>query len=309
MAMPGRSYSGPLPPLTPGQVEARDRMREHVLALAQEVGERHVWREPALTDSARYIEQSFREMGYEVAIQEYDVWDVTVRNLEVALPGRSLPDEIIIVGAHYDSVVGCPGANDNATGVAAVLDLARVMSPKRLARTVRLVAFVNEEPPFFWTDEMGSRVYARRARERGENIVAVLVLETIGCYSDVEGSQRYPFPLGLFYPGTGDFIAFVGNMRSRGLVRRAIGAFRRHAQFPSEGAALLGWIPGIGWSDHWSFWKEGYPAIMVTDTAPFRYEHYHTPWDVPAGLNYGRMARVVDGLARVIEDLAGADGQ
>jgi hypothetical protein len=169
---------------------------------------------------------------------------------------------------------------------------------------VRFVFFVNEEPPFFMTSDMGSLRYARRCRDRGERIVAMLSLETMGCFSDEEGSQRYPFPFSLLYPSRGNFIAFVGNLASRRLVRLAVGSFRRHASIPSEGAAAPGWITGIGWSDHWSFWKQGYPAVMVTDTALFRYEHYHTSLDTPDRVQYGQLARVVAGLEKVIVDLA-----
>ena len=146
---------------------------------------------------------------------------------------------------------------------------------------VRFVAFVNEEPPWFQTEEMGSLVYARRVKKQGERIVAMLALETIGCYSDLPKSQHYPAPFSLFYPDTGNFIAFVGNMDNAPWVKQLLTAFRRHAQFPSEGAALWEWIPGVAWSDHWSFWKEGYPAVMITDTAPNRYPYYHTGADTP----------------------------
>src|SRR5438128_912564 len=152
----------------------------------------------------------------------------------------------------------------------------RLLAGRQLARTVRFVAFVNEEGPFFQTDAMGSWVYARRSHARGEQIVAMLSIETIGFYSDVAGSQHYPFPFGLFYPRTGNFIGFVGNIASRALVQRSLAAFREHTALPSEGVAAPGSMTGIGWSDHWAFWHEGYPALMVTDTALFRYAPYHT---------------------------------
>ena len=155
---------------------------------------------------------------------------------------------------------------------------------------------------------MGSRVYARRSHERGERIVAMLSLETIGYYSEAKGSQKYPFPFGLLYPSRGNFIAFVGNTRSADLVRACIHRFRQEAQFPSEGAALPGAIEGVGWSDHWAFWQEDYPALMVTDTAPFRYPHYHSIEDTPDKLDYERLARVTEGLEKVIRSLVNPDG-
>jgi Zn-dependent M28 family amino/carboxypeptidase len=188
--------------------------------------------------------------------------------------------------------------------VAALLELARLLAGEALPRTVRLVAFVNEEPPSSYSPEMGSLVHAQGARAHGERIQAMLSLETIGFYTDAPSSQHYPFPLSLFYPDTANFIGFVDNLRSRGLVRRALRSFRQTTAFPSEDAAVPERLPGVGWSDHWSFWQAGYPAIMVSDTAFDRYPYYHTAGDTPGRIDYGRAARVVAGLARVIGDLA-----
>jgi hypothetical protein len=152
---------------------------------------------------------------------------------------------------------------------------------------------------------MGSLVYAKRCQARGEQISAMISLETIGYFSDAPHSQKYPSPgLGVFYPTTGNFISFVGNFPSRGLVRRAIGLFREQGKIPAEGAALPSIVPGVGWSDQWSFWQCGYPAIMVTDTAPFRYPYYHMSSDTPAKLDYDRFALVVSGMEKVIVELA-----
>jgi Zn-dependent M28 family amino/carboxypeptidase len=202
------------------------------------------------------------------------------------------------VGAHNYPARGPPGPNDNATGVAAVFEIARALKDAHLPRTIRYVAFVNEEPPFFQTELMGSAVYAKACKARGEKIVAMITPETIGYYSDAKGSQHYPMMLGLFYPRVGNFIAFVGESGSQDLVARCVASFRGHTQFPSEGGAAPSWIEGVGWSDHWSFQREGYPALMVTDTAPFRYKHYHTPQDTPDKIDYDRTARVVAGLVR-----------
>jgi hypothetical protein len=306
--VPDQSHSQPFAPPCREEGVLRDRLRGHVWTLAAEIGERNLWRPHALHASARYIEERLRGWGYDVGSQDLIVAGHAVRNIEAELPGYRLPDEIVLLGAHYDSVAGSPGANDNATGAAALLELARLLAGTRIERTVRFVAFVNEEPPFFQTEAMGSRNYARRARERGEQVVAMLSLETIGYFSDAEGSQWYAFPFNLLsYPRTANFIGFVGNVASRGLVRRSVESFRRHAGFPAESVAAPGWLMGIGWSDHWSFWKEGYPAIMVTDTALFRYRHYHTIADTPDKIDYARMACVTAGIARVVVDLAGSD--
>ncbi len=302
--MPGHSFEGALPPPSPAQLDLARRLETHVATLAGRIGERNMWRYRALLRAADYIEASFVSAGHEPRSQAFEVQGKTVRNIEVEIPGRDRAAGTIVVGAHYDSVYGSPGANDNGTGVAAVLELARLLEGRSQRRTIRLVAFVNEEPPFFYSDQMGSMRYAARAAERGEEVVAMLSLETIGFYSDEPGSQRYPIPLGWFYPDTGNFIGFVGNLRSRSLVRRVTGSFRRHAQFPSEGLAAPGWLTGVGWSDHWSFWRAGFPAAMVTDTALFRYREYHTAADLPGVVDYERFARVVDGLWPVIVELA-----
>jgi Zn-dependent M28 family amino/carboxypeptidase len=180
--------------------------------------------------------------------------------------GSAQADEIIVVGAHYDTAEGAPGADDNGSGVAGVLELARSFAGKRATRTIRFVLFGTEEPPSFPTSAMGSRHYADAARARGDRIVAMLAIESIGYYDSDPGSQRYPFPLNLVYPDVGDFIGFVSSLRSG---------------------------------------RQGYLAIMITDTAPFRNPFYHTAQDTPDKLDYGRMARVVDGLEAVVADLAG----
>jgi Zn-dependent M28 family amino/carboxypeptidase len=251
------------------------------------------------------VEASFQALGYSPRADTFVADGMEVRNYEVSVAGTQVPEEIVLVGAHYDAYLDCPGANDNASGVAALLEIAREWRDRRPGRSLRFVAFTNEEPPHFTTPTMGSRVYAERARAKGDRIVAMLALETIGCYSDRPGSQHYPPPFGWFYPDTGNFIGFVGNLGSRSLVRRCVGAFRRHAAFPSEGVAAPGWLTGIGWSDHRSFWETGYPGLMVTDTALFRYPHYHRPGDTPDRLDYESMALVVSGLAKVVEELAG----
>src|SRR6266545_2843962 len=216
----------------------------------------------------------------------------------------ALAHDIVVLGAHYDTAEDAPGADDNASGVAGVLVLARVFAHERQARTVRFVFFPNEEPPSFPTADMGSRHYATAARARNDQIVAMLSIESIGYYDTEKGSQRYPFPLNLAYPDVGDFIGFVSNLKSRSLLHRAIAAFRAHATLPTQGAAAPSWVPGVWWSDHWSFWREGYPAIMITDTAPYRNPFYHTPQDTPDKLDYDRMARVVHGLTHVVRAIA-----
>ncbi len=280
------------------------RLHAHVARLAGEIGERNVWRPGALHAAADYIRGEWRRQGHIVTEQRYSAYEVASDNLEIALAGAAAASEIILVGAHYDSVGGSPGANDNASGVAALLELGRMLKDAGLRRTVRLVAFVNEEPPFFYWGEMGSAVYAKAARRRGDDIRMMMSLEMLGAYGELPGSQRYPPFLRWFYPDRANFIAFVSNLGSRRVLRRAVAAFRAASAFPAESLAAPSLVPGVSWSDQLSFWREGYAAIMVTDTAFYRYPHYHSAQDTPEKIDYARMAQVVEGLARAIVLLA-----
>ena len=296
----------PPAPLTDHEAALRDELRRDVEKLAGEIGERHCcWLYEKLDQSADWIEDSLTSAGCQVERQSFEVDQCACYNVIAEIAGKGRADEIVVVGAHYDSVTGSPGANDNASGVAAVLALARAFAGAEIARTLRLVAFANEEPPFFKSDEMGSFVYAQSCREREDNILGMLSLETIGYYSHAANSQHYPFPLSFFYPSTGNFIGFVGNLASRKLVRQITRAFKQHTDFACESAAVPGVIAGVDWSDHWSFWKHGFPAVMVTDTALFRYPHYHTPEDTPDKLDYDGFTRVTAGLAGAVGELVG----
>lgn len=305
IAVPGTSHTGPLEPLTANEKLLADNLKRHVTAVASR--EHNMFTVSELAAAAVHIERTLAGYGYNPGVQRYAIDGVEVRNMDAEVPGRELAGEIIIVGAHYDSVSGAPGANDNGSGVAAMLELARLMRESKPSRTLRFVAFVNEEAPFYRGDAMGSRQYARRSKARGERIVAMFSLETIGWYSDRPGSQRYPFPLSFFYPSTGNFLAFVSNLASRPLLHEAIASFRRHGAFPSEGVAAPAFIPGVDWSDHWPFWQEGYRALMVTDTALYRYPYYHTAHDTPDKVDYERLARVVTGLHGMLRELAGSE--
>ena len=225
------------------------RLRHHVDTLAGTIGERNIWTYSSLNRAADYIEQQFASSGYAPARQTYDVSRLPVSNIEVTLEGTSRPDEILVVGAHYDTVGGCPGANDNATGVSAVLDLARRFAGRAQPRTVRFVTFVNEEPPFFQTPQMGSYVYARAAKARGDRIVGMLSLETMGYYSDEKGSQQYPAPLAALYPDVGNFIGLVANVASARLLMRTRRAFYPGVVFSDRecgraGGAAGRWLVG-----------------------------------------------------------------
>ncbi len=299
--MPGKNVSKAAP-LSPDEVALREELRADVLKLAGEIGERNMWHYTQLNAAADFIENSFSRAGLQPRRDSYEMHGQACHNIEAEIRGAS--PRILLVGAHYDSVLGSPGANDNGSGVAAMLTLARPFAGRKTEHTLRFVAFVNEEPPYFLSNEMGSFVYAGRCKERGDKISAMISLETIGYFSDAPHSQNYPSPgLGLFYPKVGNFIGFVGNVGSRALLRRSVALFRKHAKIPSEGAALPAFIPGVSWSDQWSFWRNGYPGIMITDTAPFRYPYYHSASDTLDKLDYDRFALVVSGMQKVIEEL------
>lgn len=306
----GEPAVSPAVELSAEEAEAAKRLEGDVRRLAGEIGERNMWHFERLEQAAKYIEYELRTAGWAVGAQEYELQGRRPRNIVAEIAGSESPQEIVLIGAHYDSVMGSPGANDNGSGVAALLELSRMLFGARPRRTLRLVAFVNEEPPFFKTSEMGSRVHARAAKRSGEKIVAMVSLETIGYYSEAEGSQMFPFtPLRFFYPTRGNFVAFVSNFRSRALLQRSLKAFRAASDFPAEGLAAPEWLIGVDWSDQWSFWRSGYPAVMITDTAPFRYRHYHTMQDTPDKVDYEALARVTAGLAGMVEALAGMKGR
>lgn len=283
--------------------ELAEVLKSHVYKLSQELGERSVFKYDKLEEAADYIAGQFTALGYEVEFQEYILENKKSRNIIITKKGTKPADEVVIVGAHYDSCFN-PGADDNASGVAGLLELARLFSNIQTNRTVKFIAFVNEEPPFYKTESMGSRVYARAAKARKESIKAVIILEMIGYYSDKPNSQSYPPFLGLLYPNKGNFISVVGNFPSRWLVKKIVASFKAKTPFPLESAVLAGFVPGVDFSDHWSFWKEGYPAVMITDTAFYRYAHYHGSGDTYEKLNYPALAEVVNGLSASIIELA-----
>lgn len=285
-------------------IDLAARLRRHVDALAGVIGERNVTRPDAYCAAAGYIRSEWRALGYEIAEQAYRADGVECANLEVTRHGVRLPDEIILLGAHYDTVSGSPGADDNASGVAALLEISRLFADMAPARTVRFVAFANEEMPFFLQQDMGSMVYARAARTRGDAIHFMISLEMLGYYSDRPGSQYYPPLLRSFYPDQGNFIGFVSNFPSQHLLRRVVDAFRASSDFPAEYLSTFESVPGVSWSDHSSFWKHGYRAVMVTDTAFYRYPFYHTFADTPEQLDYERFAQVTRGLFGAVRLLA-----
>lgn len=286
--------------------ERAEHLRVDVTQLGRVIGERNAKHYDQLEQAAFFIESEWRKAGYSPQRLEYEINGRSFANIELELPGAASPREIIVLGAHYDSAPGSPGANDNGSAIATLLDLARAFRGRRFRRTLRLVAFTNEEYPFTRTRNMGSRVYARLARRRREQIKAMVGLENIGCRSSREGSQRLSFH-GRLLPSRGDFIAMVANPRSRYLLEPVRTAFQQHASIGCATLVLPSFFPGAWSSDHWSFWREGFPAIMLTDTALLRYRYYHTPEDTPEKLDYDFLSLVTEGLESVLTELAGVD--
>ncbi len=306
LGVPGESYDGPLLPLNVDETALVPLLMRHVETIA--AWPHNIAHYDELEKSARYIEAALAAYGYAVNRQEFVVDGRTVRNIEAVIEPRAdvRSPQTVVVGAHYDSAGDAPGANDNATGSATVIELARLLGDlrRKATRRIRLVLFVNEEQPYSMTPDMGSARYADALAARKEDVVAMYSLETLGFYSDQPGSQRYPKPFNLIFPDRGNFVAFVGMLDARPLLRQAIGSFRAHAKFPSIGGVAPERIPGIAWSDHWAFAQHGFPAIMITDTAPFRYRYYHRSTDTPDKVDMHRLARVVKGIEGVIRDAA-----
>lgn len=295
--MPGRSFRGVVPPLSDKESQLREELKHELTVLAEDIGERNISQcYEQMVSAAKFIEGSLRSAGYDVCRQEIIAGEKPVWNVIAERPGSQQPDEVLVVGAHYDTVPGSPGANDNGSAVVANLALARAFTHIEPARTVRFVFFVNEESPYYMTQEMGSLRYAEQCRASGENVVGMLALETIGCYLQEARSQRFPVAaLSYLYPTVGNFVAVVGNVRSRRLVHQVIRGLRR-VPFPSQGMAAPHLLKDIFRSDHAAFWHCGYPALMVTDTANFRYPYYHTAEDTVDKINFTALARVVTGL-------------
>jgi Zn-dependent M28 family amino/carboxypeptidase len=273
-----------------------------VTELALGIGYRTYLDAERLEKAESFIERQFLDAGYSVTRQTFEFRGSRYANLVAELAGSASPARVLVVGAHYDTVRTTPGADDNASGVAGMLALARMLRGTRPARTVRFVAFALEEPPVYRTRNMASYHYASSLAERGEELDGMICLEMIGCFLDAKGSQHYPLPfMGLKFPDRGNFIAMVGNLTSKGFTEGIARSFREATDLPVVTLNAPAFVIGIDFSDHWSFHKFGYRAFMVTDTAFYRNVHYHAPTDLPETLDYGRMAKVVEGLKGAIE--------
>lgn len=303
-SVPGSSFDEDLPELTVKEKVLSENLADHVAVLGAKPNNIQHFSE--LEKTATYIESHLSAIGYEVIKHPFSVGETEVRNIEVVVSPKNKDAPTLVIGGHYDSYGKAPGANDNGSGSAAVLELARLLQnlASKSELRIRLTLFVNEEPPYFKTEYMGSAVYANALAETDEELVGMFSLETMGYFSDRPSSQKFPFPLGAFYPSKGNFIAFVGDSSARSFVRSSVKEFRKSAKFPSEGGTAPAFIQGIDWSDHRSFSAIGVPALMITDTAAFRYPHYHSRRDTPDKVDTGKLARVVAGLEIVVRKWA-----
>lgn len=276
-------------------------LNEVVTMLAKGIGVRSYRDMERLEKAASYISDQFSSFGIPVEYQSFGYRGNTYKNIIAELKGRDVSG-VLVVGAHYDTVSTTPGADDNASGIAGLLGLASLLAGKRPARTIRLVAFSLEEWPVYRTGNMASYHYAKFLREKNETIEGMICLEMIGFFRDKKGSQRYPLPFMEYkYPDAGNFIAMVGNIKSKGFTERIAQNFRRGTDLPVITLNAPAIVIGIDFSDHWSFNKLGYKALMVTDTAFYRNPHYHAPTDLPETLDYNRMAMVVEGIRAAVE--------
>jgi hypothetical protein len=283
----------------------KSNLTKTVSVLARDIGSRDYLQTEALRRTIDYITSELRGYGYTVLEQPYVYRGRSYKNIYVEKRGTLAPESLIVVGAHYDTVSGTPGADDNASAVAGLLELARLLALSQLPRTVQFVAFTLEEPPLFRSKHMGSYVYAKGLHQTGRKVEGMICLEMIGYFSDAPDSQFFPLPfMKWMYPDRGNFITLVSNLQSRGFLKRVQQGFKKGSDLPAETLSTLFVVPGVDFSDHRSFWKWGYNALMVTDTAFYRNPHYHGAGDVPETLDYDRMADVVLGLKSAIEYVA-----
>lgn len=283
------------------QGDCTNILKYHVQSLAGEIGERNADRHAALQQAADYISRQWQAMGYEVGRQAFKARGKDFENLQVTRRGVKAPDDMVLVCAHYDSARDCPGANDNASGIAAMLEVARYFARVAPARTLRFVALTNERPPFSDTEKSGSWVYAHQARQRNDKIRSAVILESLGYYNNTHGSQLYPALMGAFYPKQANFVAMTSNLASLRAMHRFARHFKRHCSLLCEAMIAPNFLPWVKWSDNSPFWLNGYHAFMVSDTSLYRYPFYNSPRDTPEKIDYQCLTFVTMGLMQALE--------
>ncbi|UUO06424.1 M28 family metallopeptidase [Blastopirellula sp. J2-11] len=295
--------------MTIDSTEIREHLVKHVDCLAGLIGIRTLHHPAAIEATIAYITQQWTASGYEVQQQSYDALEAQATNLIVETRGSKRPEQIVLLGAHYDSTPTTPGADDNASAVAVMLEVARILAEHQGQRTLRCVAFACEEAPFFNLGAMGSQHHAREARKQNEQIIGMLCLEMVGYFRDDPHSQQIPETIPKIFhplfPTTGNFLAAVGNLRSWSLNWNFRRGFKQGSQLPLWSLNLPERVREIRRSDNSSFWDQNYPALMLTDTSFLRNPHYHQPTDTPDTLDYDRMTEVTLGVAAAVKRLLG----
>lgn len=280
------------------------RLKQIVSALSLDIGPRCYTQRERLAKAAEFIENQMNSYGLAPERQFFLVNGMEYSNVYTEVKGTESTNEIIVIGAHYDTVCETPGADDNASGIAGMLETARLIAESPAVHTILFAAFTLEEPPFFRTRQMGSYIFAEYLHKRNTNIKGMISLEMIGYFTEKEGSQYYPMPLfRWFYPDSGNYIAFVGNLRSRNFANRFTKLFKSFSSVQVESLNATSLVPGIDFSDHLSFWRFDYPAFMITDTAFYRNPHYHAPSDTPETLNYEKMSQIVLGIHNTLRQI------
>ncbi len=283
----------------------KNNLIDTVFHLSETIGQRSYLDLEKLNLTAQYIEERLVLCGCSPERQLFDYRGNSYYNIICEVKGtEGVDNPVLIVGAHYDTVVGTPGADDNASGVACMIELARLAALEPFKKTTRFVSFCLEEPPVYMTKNMGSYIYARSLDESRTNVYGMISLEMVGYYSEHKNSQYYPNHLfQFFYPDKGNFIAFVGNIASARFTKKVKKNFSVFSSLPVESLNSVSIIPGVDFSDHRNFWKFGYPAFMITDTAFYRNPNYHAPGDIASTLNYEFMTELVSGLHKTLRIL------
>jgi len=302
-SMPGLAFTGALPALTEEEADCAEALRDHVETIGRDIGARGRHAPDKLEAAEDYLTQRLRQAGLTPEAFRYESGGQGALDLVCEIPGTRARDEIVVVGAHYDSAARSPGADDNASGCAVLLEIAEALGGSAYERTLRFVLFSNGALPYAGTPASGARAYAKVAHERGEKIVLMISLDSLGSFRSAPKTQSVPFPLQACYPDRGDFVAFVGDLSSRTNLTRSVETFRKVARFPSEGLVLPAWAPGFAATDDASFRAEGFPALRITDTGTWRHTHSGTISDTADRIDYEPMARVTLGLARMIAEL------
>jgi Zn-dependent M28 family amino/carboxypeptidase len=306
--MPGQSAPAATGPLSDVETTIKDRLKSHVETLAVDIGARGHGYPAATADTLRYLSGQLRRARFETREITFDSKGMPTVNLEGTLVGTRKKDEVLLLGANYDTDGKSPGAADNASGCGVLLEVARLIAESASERSVRVVFFGNGSGSFAGDEKSGAWNYAREARKRGDKIVVMLDFDSLGHFKDTPGSQSAPFPLSTFYPSTGNFVLFAGDLGARDLVRTAVGEFRKTTRFPCQGAAMPGLLPGMNSADYASFANFGFPALVVTDTGSYRFDKAGTLWDTVDRLDFDKMARAAGGIAKVVAAFARTTG-